>query len=122
MSTIQHPSFTRTIDGVDGLPVEGTWDIDPGHAEVAFIGRHFMMTKVRGRFTDVTGRITIGETPADSAVDVAIGMASRRPPVRRTATTTSARRTSSTSTGSLTPRSAPRPSPGTGRAASCTAI
>lgn len=76
MSTIQHPSFTRTIDGVDGLPVEGTWDIDPGHTEVAFIGRHFMMTKVRGRFNRVTGRITIGETPADSAVDVVIEMAS----------------------------------------------
>ena len=52
------------------------WEIDPGHAEVAFIGRHFMLTKVRGRFTDVTGELRIGESMADSSVDVTIAMAS----------------------------------------------
>ena len=38
-----------TIPTTVTLPT-GTWAIDPGHAEVAFIGRHFMLTKVRGRF------------------------------------------------------------------------
>ncbi len=66
---------SHLVDGID-VPVPGNWNIDPGHAEVAFIGRHFMMTKVRGRFTDVTGVIRIGDDPARSRVDVTIGTAS----------------------------------------------
>ena len=66
---------TRLVDGTV-LPAAGRWEIDPGHAEVAFIGRHFMITKVRGRFTDVRGSVTIAEDLRDSAVDVVIGMAS----------------------------------------------
>ncbi len=68
-------SPTRTIEGVV-LPAPGTWDIDPGHADVAFTGRHLMLTKVRGRFQDVRGSITVGENMSDSTVDVTIGMAS----------------------------------------------
>jgi polyisoprenoid-binding protein YceI len=68
-------SPTRTVAGVV-LPGTGTWDIDPGHADVAFTGRHIMVTKVRGRFPDVRGSITVGETMNDSTVDVTIGMAS----------------------------------------------
>jgi polyisoprenoid-binding protein YceI len=63
---------TRTT----ALPAAGSWTIDPGHAEVAFIGRHFMLTKVRGRFTDVGGVVVITDDPADSTVEVTIGMAS----------------------------------------------
>ena len=66
---------TRTVDGVT-LPVAGRWEIDPGHADVAFVGRHFMLTKVRGRFTDIRGSVQIAERFADSTVDVVIGMAS----------------------------------------------
>ena len=66
---------STTVTGT-GLPAGSTWEIDPGHAEVAFVGRHFMMTKVRGRFTDVTGELRIGDSMADSRVDVTIGMAS----------------------------------------------
>jgi polyisoprenoid-binding protein YceI len=66
---------TRTVDGTV-LPAAGTWDIDPGHADVAFTGRHFMVTKVRGRFTDVRGSVTIAEDMSASSVDVVIGMAS----------------------------------------------
>lgn len=65
----------RERDGVV-LPASGTWDIDPGHAEVAFTGRHFMLTKVRGRFTDVRGAILIADDIEDSRVDVTIWMAS----------------------------------------------
>lgn len=65
----------RKRDGVV-LPGPGTWDIDPGHAEVAFTGRHFMLTKVRGRFTDVRGAILIADDIEESRVDVIIGMAS----------------------------------------------
>jgi polyisoprenoid-binding protein YceI len=65
---------TRTVAGTI-LPVPGVWDLDPGHTEVAFIGRHFMLTKVRGWFTGVTGAITVAEDPAASTVEVTIDMA-----------------------------------------------
>lgn len=73
MTTATTP--TRVVDGVL-LPEAGAWEIDPGHADVAFTGRHFMVTKVRGRFTDVTGTVTIGSEMSDSRVEVVIGMAS----------------------------------------------
>ena len=66
---------TREIDG-HALPVPGRWEIDPVHADVAFTGRHFMVTKVRGRFTDVRGAVTVAEDMTLSTVEVVIGMAS----------------------------------------------
>jgi polyisoprenoid-binding protein YceI len=66
---------TRTLEGVE-LPAAGVWEVDPGHAEVAFIGRHFGLTKVRGRFSGVTGTITVAEAPTESRVEVTIDMAS----------------------------------------------
>jgi polyisoprenoid-binding protein YceI len=74
MTTSISPS-TRVRDGVT-LPAAGTWTFDPGHADVGFVGRHFMITKVRGRFTDVQGAVRFAEDPADSSVEVVIGMAS----------------------------------------------
>ena len=68
-------SPTRTLEG-HLLPAPGVWDIDPGHTDLAFVGRHFMVTKVRGRFTDVTGRVVIAPQMSDSTVEVTIGMAS----------------------------------------------
>jgi polyisoprenoid-binding protein YceI len=65
----------RTLAGTE-LPAAGRWQIDPGHTEVAFIGRHFMLTKVRGRFTGVTGAITVAEQPGESTAEVTIDMAS----------------------------------------------
>jgi len=72
MSTTTSP--TRTLAGTV-LPAPGTWEIDPGHTDVSFIGRHFMVTKVRGRFTGVSGRVVIAESFEDSRVDVTIDMA-----------------------------------------------
>jgi polyisoprenoid-binding protein YceI len=68
-------SAIRTLAGIE-LPTPGIWEIDPGHTEVAFIGRHFMLTKVRGRFTGVTGTVTVAEEPVESSLDVTIDMAS----------------------------------------------
>ena len=64
---------TRTLAG-NVLPAAGTWDSDPGHAELAFIGRHFMVTKVRGRFTGVTGVVTVADDMTASSVEVTIDM------------------------------------------------
>lgn len=66
---------TRTLAGIE-LPAAGTWAIDPGHAEVGFVGRHFGLTKVRGRFTGIQGAVTIGDDPKDSRVEVTIDMTS----------------------------------------------
>ena len=66
---------TRVVSGVE-LPVAGDWAIDPGHAELAFVGRHLMFTRVRGRFADVSGTIRLADDPGHSSVDVTIGMAS----------------------------------------------
>ena len=65
----------RTINDID-LPAAGIWKIDPGHAEVAFIGRHFGLTKVRGRFTGVSGDVTFGDNLSGSTVTVEIDMTS----------------------------------------------
>jgi polyisoprenoid-binding protein YceI len=65
----------RMLAGAE-LPAAGRWQIDPGHTEVAFIGRHFMLTKVRGRFTGVTGAIVVAEEPGESTAEVIIEMAS----------------------------------------------
>jgi polyisoprenoid-binding protein YceI len=75
MTTTTITSASRSVDGTT-LPAAGTWDIDPGHTDVAFIGRHFMVTKVRGRFTDVSGTVTVAEDVNHSSVDVTIDMAS----------------------------------------------
>jgi len=58
------------------IPVPGTYDIDAAHTSVEFVGRHLMITKVRGRFSEVQGTITIGDDPEDSSVTVEIGAAS----------------------------------------------
>jgi len=58
------------------VPVAGAYDIDGAHTSVEFVGRHLLITKVRGRFTDVSGRITIAAEPEASHVAVEIGAAS----------------------------------------------
>src|SRR5438309_3104806 len=58
------------------IPVAGVYEIDGAHTSVEFVGRHLMITKVRGRFSDVRGQITIAEEPEDSHVEVEIATAS----------------------------------------------
>ena len=68
-------TFTREYQGVQ-IPEGGTYALDRGHTTVEFVGRHLMITKVRGRFTDFDGQIVIGETPEQSSVEVTIQTAS----------------------------------------------
>src|SRR4051794_2427794 len=46
----------------------GTWKVDPSHSEVGFVVRHLMVSKVKGRFTDVSGTITVAEDVLQSSV------------------------------------------------------
>jgi polyisoprenoid-binding protein YceI len=66
---------TRSTD-TSVAPDPGTYKIDASHSMAEFVGRHLMVTKVRGRFTDFDGEIVVGETPEDSAVNVTIQAAS----------------------------------------------
>lgn len=53
----------------------GTWRIDPAHSAVTFSVRH-LMSKVRGRFSEVDGQVVIGETPDACSVQASIATAS----------------------------------------------
>jgi polyisoprenoid-binding protein YceI len=57
-------------------PAAGTYEIDTSHSMVEFVSRHLMVTKVRGRFSEFSGAITVGETPEESSVEVTIDAAS----------------------------------------------
>jgi polyisoprenoid-binding protein YceI len=49
------------------------WRIDPAHTQVEFEARHMMLTKVRGRFGEVTGELVVDEeAPENSRVEVEI--------------------------------------------------
>lgn len=65
---------TRAIEGVE-LPPAGTWVFDKAHTSVGFVARH-MLSKVRGGFGELDGRVVIGERPEDSYAEVEIAAAS----------------------------------------------
>ena len=46
---------STTATAIPGY-VAGTWTIDPVHSEVGFSVRHMMVSKVRGKFTNVLRR------------------------------------------------------------------
>lgn len=65
----------RTIDGVEA-PATGTWVLDPSHTSAGFVARHAMVSKIRGRFREVSGALEVGETPEESSAEVSIQAAS----------------------------------------------
>jgi polyisoprenoid-binding protein YceI len=71
-------SQTRAVPTIDGLqlPEPGDWQLDPVHTSVEFVARHLMVSKVRGKFTDVSGTIHLAEDPAESWVEAKIDAAS----------------------------------------------
>ncbi len=58
-------SATDTIT----LPKTGTYVVDPAHAEIGFVARHLIGTKVRGRFTEFSGTFTVAENPEESTLE-----------------------------------------------------
>lgn len=65
---------TPTVD-IPGY-VTGRWQIDPVHSEVSFAVRHFMISKVRGRFRTFDGVLVTAADPAESRVEATIDLAS----------------------------------------------
>lgn len=55
---------------------KGTWAMDPAHSSVEFTIRHLGLTKVRGRFNDVTATLVVGDNLAYSSVTAEIRLAS----------------------------------------------
>ena len=51
------------------LPPAGTYDVDVTHTQLEFVARH-MLSKVRGRFTDFSGVVVIGDSPEASSAQV----------------------------------------------------
>ena len=68
-------ALTRTSEQLE-IPTAGTFVIDPAHTVVGATVRHLMVTKVRGKFADVSGSIEVAENPFDSTVEVVIKAAS----------------------------------------------
>ena len=63
--------MSRTYEGLE-IPEPGTFALDPTHSVVGATARHLMVSKVRGKFTEVSGTITVAEDPLESAVEVTI--------------------------------------------------
>lgn len=54
----------------------GTWRIDAAHSGVEFAVTHLMISKVRGRFSDVSGSVETDGTTEGSRIAVEIGAVS----------------------------------------------
>jgi len=63
-------------DPTSNIPAKGTWVIDPVHSSLEFVARHMMVSKVKGRFTDVNGTIEVGGDGSEHSVRVSVEAAS----------------------------------------------
>jgi polyisoprenoid-binding protein YceI len=68
--------MSATQESTATASLAGTWQIDPTHSSVEFAVTHLMISKVRGRFSDVTGTVVTDGTPDGSRIEVSIGVAS----------------------------------------------
>jgi len=59
---------------MSNFPAAGVYTVDPVHSTLTFVARHLVVSKVRGRFAQFEGTITIGDTPETSSV-VAVAQA-----------------------------------------------
>ena len=65
----------REWQGVQ-FPAAGTWALDPTHTAIEFEAKHLMIAKVKGRFAEFEGALTIADDPKQSSVSVTIKSAS----------------------------------------------
>src|SRR5215467_6963532 len=64
-------TVVREYQGIK-IPAPGTFSLDPAHTRVGFVARHLMVSKVRGSFSQVSGKIVVAEDPAKSSVEASI--------------------------------------------------
>ncbi len=72
--TTTFDSIVRTHAGRP-VPVPGRYEVDPVRTSVEFIARHPSGTGLRGRFTGVSGTITVDEEPERSSTEIEIDVA-----------------------------------------------
>jgi len=66
-----------TTTDTTNLPLAaGTWTIDPVHSAVTFSVRHLGLAKVRGRFNDFGGTLTVESSLAETVVAADIDLSS----------------------------------------------
>lgn len=59
------------------LPLgSGAWTLDPAHSVVGFAVRHLGISSIRGRFTDVSAELQVGEDLTGSSLQAEVAMAS----------------------------------------------
>jgi len=63
---------TETLPGYSA----GTWTLDDTHTDVGFSVRHLMVSKVRGSFNTISGRITTAEDPMASSAELTVDLTS----------------------------------------------
>jgi polyisoprenoid-binding protein YceI len=68
-------ALAPVADAVE-LPPAGPWTIDPIHSTVVVTARHLGIASIKGRFSDVGGRITVGRPAEQSSVQAEIKAAS----------------------------------------------
>ncbi len=66
---------TRTFDGLT-IPTPGTFVLDPYHTRIGFAARHLMVSRVRGRLGEFSGKIIVAEDPLQSSAELVINAAS----------------------------------------------
>lgn len=66
---------TRKWQGTQ-FPAAGIWALDVTHTAVEFEAKHLMIAKVKGRFAQFEGALTIADDPTQSSVSVTIKAAS----------------------------------------------
>jgi len=54
------------------IPLPGVYTLDPAHTFAEFMTQHLVVGHVRGRFDELTGKITIAEDPTLSSLEVSI--------------------------------------------------
>jgi polyisoprenoid-binding protein YceI len=57
-------------------PTPGTYAVDRMHSEVGFVARHLVGSKVRGRFGEFEGTITIADPPENSSFEARVDASS----------------------------------------------
>lgn len=62
---------TREWNGIT-IPTASTFKLDPVHSQVGFVIRHLMVSKVKGKFSEVEAEITIADDPTASSVTAVI--------------------------------------------------
>ena len=70
--------MTSTITAEQVALPTGTWNIDASHSTADFTVRHAMISKVRGRFEGVSGRVEVVDDLTAARVVAEIDMASIR--------------------------------------------